>query len=185
MYLVTNITNEKIFIKDLNVEIKSRQMLDLDNMNTAIKASESKELKSYLRSGKIKIMKVDSVEIEDNKKNIPEKEDNSKDISSLKDFFKKEIKKEISELKSMNHSGISEALEEIKKILENKNIQSNNNSPSIDKDEKLDENILADIQKSGINKIIQKSNSDNIEIQKKIIKDDSTIKNANELENLL
>ena len=189
MYLAINKTKGIISISDLGVVLNRRQMIDLDKIKTLIPPEKSKDLKTCVRSGKVKV-KHDRNTVKPEPAAPAIDQDNL--LSDLKDSMKEEIQKQFKQLQITGDAGNSsnspaemkQLLAMMQQMMVNQQNTGGLNGPEPDMDDGLDDGVMSDIHAKAIDKL-DKSTEAEITNEKSKVKGDDLLDNADELEGLV
>lgn len=184
MYLIVNTTKKLINISDLNVQIESHQMIDLDKYDLPIRIEDSKVLKEALKTGLLK-------EMSSSKAKNKEAENKTKiDKDEIYENIKKLIKEELSNKQSTNtvdQSQLLSVLSELKDVVKNIKSSPNNtvqNTENSDNYNEIDDDKLIEIHSKTISKLVKNTQGD-IEYKKEQKEDKNLNSSLEELEGLL
>lgn len=192
MFFIVNVTKNTICISDLSISLGPRQATDLDERIDRWKVEKSKDLKSLIKTGRIKIKHKDGY-VSKESAAVPEK-DNSDFLDSLKQDINSQIQRGIADLKdSIKGNGQPEPSnnEELLAMMQNLIQQVSKNNQPINnvvqnqvEEEDMDENVLSNIHAKSMDKRTKNLEAGNLNYIAEEV-DNSIDNNISELENLL
>ena len=190
MFFIVNKTRSSIVIKDIGITLGPKQAIDLDKVISREKSNNSKHLRLAKSQGSIEIRRKDETV---KHSNIPtEKTDNN--LNSLKNEIVGEVKnmmesmsKELNKNQGINENQLENILKKVvQSIPKNETviIKENNNLIPQDEEIEIDENILVDMNKRVVNKIVKDAKVKSVKYKEEI-QENTILSNIDELENLL
>ncbi|MFW6025654.1 MAG: hypothetical protein ACOCRX_04865 [Candidatus Woesearchaeota archaeon] len=201
MFFIINISNQKIFLNDINIKLKKNQAIDLDEFISRDKSERSVDLKNALSKGSIQIKVKDQYNSNTNDDNNYE-DDNlngNVDAENLKKDIIDNVKTELEgfaetlaeKINNKNDDKMNKIQEIIKETVvnmpnsSNEQIVSNVKANIKDNEEiELNEDVLSSINAKTINNMVKDTRNSRLKKDKKQY-NDSIKDNVSELENLI
>jgi len=195
MFLVANTTKKAVIVKELNLHLGVKQAIDLHKVNLTIAPEKSGELRGYISSGAIKVLKQDSKKskkLKESKKivnntivnNTIDQEELARNIAAI-------VKQEVSN-QNKNNREIMEALSGLSSLVKNQKstviVQGQAQGEVITKKKRekldLDDETLVQIHKRSVDSMTEKAEG-NLEYEDQEITDDTMEDDMSLLEDLL
>jgi hypothetical protein len=183
MYLIANVSGKNIKLKDIAIELKVKEAIDLDKLKLNKSPEDSLDLLNAIKTGKVKILKKKTTtnlykeEIEDNslcKEDI---------INSVKDTVRDEIKKQLEDNNKEKEDIIS-LIKNLTEKLGQTNIKVDTEEKTNNNYNSINDKTLSKIHSRAISRITQNvDGSINIEQEQK--EDSNLSLNISELEDLI
>jgi len=192
MFLVANTTNRAIIINELNLSLGVKQAIDLHKVNLAMNPDKSGELRVYIKSGSIKVLKQDSKKskkIKDSKK-IVNNTINTIDQEELVKSIAAMVKQEVSNQNKDNQE-IMKAISGLSSLVKNQKstviVQGQSQDEVVSKKKReeldLDQETLVQIHKRSMDNMTKKAEG-NLEYEDQEITDDTMEEDLSLLEDL-
>jgi len=195
MFLVANTTRDAITVRELNLHLGVKQAVDLHEVNLAMSPEKSGELRGYITSGAIKILKQDSKKskkLKESKKivnntivnNTIDQEELVKSIAAM-------VKKEV-DSQTKDNKEIMEALNGLSSLVQKQKstviVQGQAQGEVVTKKKReelvLDNEDLIQIHKRSVDSMTKKAEG-NLEYEDQEITDDTMEDDMSLLEDLL
>lgn len=201
MFFIINISNKRITLSDINIDLKKNQAIDLDKRIKRKVSDNSIDLKKALAKGYVQVKVKDEYNNNNNNTNddnINNIKDNNLDnikkdiVSNVKSELKDFTKELLSQINKKEDNNIDKIENIIQKTISGMPAPFNNeqlvknikNNIKEDKDIEINEDVLSEINAKTINNMIEGTRESRVRKNKKTF-NDSIKKNISELDNLL
>jgi len=202
MYLVSNYTSKKVHVKDLNLYIDRKQVIDLHRLRLKMDPSESKDLKKLIRAGTLRELNKPGRKKKPEASPPPPKSDGRDDkklLNDLKQFIKEELDKRNAPTETKviersvrdNSDDVLQALSEISsqmQVIKEQGISVGKSDDVEEEDEnpikELDEEKLSDIHARAVNKMTEKAEG-SVTYSEKEVENPEMLDHVSELEDIL
>lgn len=186
MFFIVNKTKKHITLPDIKISLGPRQAIDLDKIMNRREVDSSRSLKAAVSKGDIEI-RIKNGEKKEDSYISKKEEDGYRDMNKLMDEIK-DIKKKLSSTEKNPGISKEEIIDAMRQIIgEIPSREIIVSKEQINSDEELVEmngEIVADINARSINRMVQNTQVESIEYQKKNQENDLLDK-IDELEGLL
>ena len=181
MYLVLNVSTDDIFINDLNINLSSKQAIDLHKINLKKNPYQSQELNKYIKQKRLKVLYKDNKGFQIQQSPQPKKQKKEElDLNQIRQIIREEMaEKSLSQPQPQSNQ--SEELKEIMNLLKGVVANSSDKNIHMDNDDSVDK--IDSIHAKAVKKMMDGVKG-SIKSQDQKVKN-SISKNLSELEELL
>jgi hypothetical protein len=195
MYLIANSSRSEITISDLGISLNPRQAMDLHKIKSIDEINKSKNLKSAISSGSIKILHKDEVVSKEEKTEVIVQNQFDKEglLKDIKELLAKEVDekiKKVNDIQEKNNASQNDKLFVLLQAIQ-ENLSKNSTPISEGKNQNIDiddisisSDKIIEMHSKAIEKMSKNVETNIISPERKI-EDKNVAKNADELDNLI
>lgn len=187
MYLIANNSKSEITITDLNISLRPKQALDLHKIKSNDEIVKSKNLKSAIASGRIKLLHKEESKVKKEERTeiiVQNQFDKEGLLDDIKNLLSKEVDSKLEKINTDTNDKLLTLLKSIQETIQNNSISSQKKDNTEIEDIAVDSDKIIEMHSKAVGKM-SKNVEGNIISPEKKVKDENVAGNANELDKLI